>query len=270
MLYSKYQKSLIYIFFKKIRFNSKKTILNDLQNLNLKNKINYHKKIILKDGLDKSEQNVIEIKIFNSLGNLVEEHYNDDRILYKLYEYNIKNELTKTTSFKEENEILDEEYYYYNSRNILKSKKVYSDKESYHEFYDYDFNSNLISIDRLYDDSYDLILTYNYYFNGNLREKYMYNGLNLDKQTKFKYSRIGNLNIKETTHLFSSGEVFSKTTEIFNKNGDLETRKMDSFLGEVEKKYIYKYDKNNNWIERLEYTEGNLTEIIKVEIEYFK
>jgi len=42
-----------------------------------------------------------------------------------------------------------------------------------------------------------------------------------------------------------------------------------SSFGEFEKTFIYKYDKNLNWTERLEYVSGKLIEKINANIEYF-
>lgn len=265
MLYSKYQKSALYIFFKKIRYNAKSEILNDKEKFYLKGKVKQIEKIYLDKGEDKFELNTREIKIFNQYGNLLEEHYNNTPVLFKLYSYDSENKLSITKSYKEEDVILEEEYFNYEN-DFLKSKRVYS-KENYEEFYDYDFNGNLISVDKFYDNLDDVTITYNYYKNGKIKESFMFMNSRFIKKTKINYSNLNGLKIVET--IISSEDLFTKKLETFNSNGDIASIKSLSSFGEFEKTFIYKYDKNFNWTERLEYISGKLIEKINANIVYF-
>ena len=88
---------------------------------------------------------------------------------------------------------------------------------------------------RKYKDQYDE--------DGNRTEKTFYNA---DGEIMFKFQYDEDGNKTESTYYNSDGEINMKW------------------------KYQYEYDKLKNWIVRLEYTDGKLTEIIEREIEYYE
>jgi hypothetical protein len=265
-----FPKKSIFRYLQKIKFNTKIVIATDWTKMNLKGNVKQYEKTFLKKGIDQLEQNEKEIKIFNQLGNLIEEHYNNNAILYKLYEYNSENKIANSKSFKDEDEILESEYYFYDEKNILRSKWFTSERETgYKNYYDYDFNGNLLTFDQLYTNLDHYTFTFVYYSNGKTKEENVFNRTELIRKRKTKYIKIHSSSITETIELFPPNG-FSKKIEIFNHYGDLECLKRYSSLGEFENTFIYNYDKNNNWTEKLEYFRGKLQTITKVKIEYFE
>ncbi len=265
-----FPKKSIFRYLKKIKFNSKIIVANDCKKMNLKGNVKQYETTLLKKGIDELEQNEKEIKIFNKYGNLIEEHYNNNAILYKLYEYDSENKLVNSKSFKDEDEILESEYYFYDEKNILKSKWYSSESESsYKNYYDYDFNGNLLTFDQLYSNLDHYTFTFDYYSDGKIKEENVIYRTELIRKRKTKYIKIHSSSITETIETFPPNG-FSKKIEIFNQNGDLESLKRYSSLGEFENTYIYTYDKNNNWTEKLEYFRGKLQTITKVKIDYFE
>jgi hypothetical protein len=166
-----FPKKSIFRYLKKIKFNSKIIVANDCEKMNLKGNVKQYEKTLLKEGIDESEQNEKEIKIFNKYGNLIEEHYNNNVILYKLYEYDSENKIVNSISFKDEDEILESEYYFYDEKNILKSKWFSSERQSsYKNYYDYDFNGNLLSFEQLHTNLDHYTFTFDYYSDGKIKE----------------------------------------------------------------------------------------------------
>lgn len=275
MLYSKHQQVSLNTFLTYYKLGVKNKIKNDLKKMNLKGNVERFEKSITNNYNNFEKNNVIkEIFIFNEDGNILEEHHNNNKILFKLNEYDLSGNITYSQNFKEENEILFEEFYFLNSQNrISKKERIEFGEKKITEWFEYDFRGYLISIDQLDHDRDDYFTqTYDYDFNGVLKKHYSYNDKTLDRVIKNNYTKAGDNTIKESTLYLSDDKIFSKTIETFNNNGDIIFKKLDSCFSSIilDTTYIYTYDKNSNWTSRKEFLSGNLKETINIDFQYYK
>jgi hypothetical protein len=191
---------------------------------------------------------------------------------------------------------IDKRKYTYNEQRIIISEIGYDTKENiiYSLKGIYDAEKMTVKSIIIYSKDYS-VQTIDYYDNSNSKIKidwYREDG-ELSSRTIFKYDKKGNV-IEENIYT-ADGKLYAKSQNIFNKDGykiekiysrKSEQRndyfKYDDFgniieeysnkLGILVHKYIYKYkyDSQNNWIERVCYLNGELpVDFTERNIEYF-
>ncbi|MFA5557000.1 MAG: hypothetical protein WCY06_00040 [Flavobacteriaceae bacterium] len=178
------------------------------------------------------------------------------------------------------------EWSWYNSDGKLKSKYPckYDEKgnlieqsryNSYGELkwkhtYKYDEKGNEIEESR-YDSDGELDLKYTskYDEKGNKIEESKYNpDGELVSKTTSKYDKKGNK--IEWSIYNSDGELVSKHTYEYDEKGNLTAEYNESLLfGTHSKSYLYKYDKKNNWIEKIWFEDNIPKQITERKIVYY-
>ncbi|TRX06185.1 hypothetical protein [Flavobacterium gawalongense] len=275
MIYSKHQQVTLNTFLVYYKLGEKNKIKNDLQKMKLKGNIERFEKSVTSNYNNLEKNNILkEIFIFNKDGNILEEHYNNNEILFKLNEYDLSGNITYSQNFKEENEILYEEFYFLNKQNrVSKKERIKLGEKKITEWFEYDYRGYLISIDKLdYDVDDYFTQTFDYDFNGILKKHYFFDGKTLGRFIKNNYTKSGGNTIKESTLYLSDDKIFSKTIEILNNYGDVILKKLDACFSPniLETTYVYTYDDNSNWTSRKKFLSGNLSETINMYFQYYK
>lgn len=267
MLYSKYQEKTLYYIYCKYKFGIKTKEKNDLEKNNLKGSVL------------KCESNIIDNKgnvknhflLFFDNGQLLQEHNDFLDVRETIYNYYDNEVLSTIEEFDLENKLISTVYFKYNDRwKLIQKKHLLSKGISYTENIDYDSRGNIISSDCLYDDLKDYITTYVYDYYGRLTHRYSYEMRNLLRFRKYKYSKKLDINIVEIIDYTSEDNELGRLVEFYNSNKDIVKKSSIYLFGSFEATYVYKYDKNDNWIEKFEYIGGVLKESTKRNITYFE
>jgi len=175
---------------------------------------------------------------------------NDTILTTYVVEYDQNNNVVNEKQFKNQNipvKLIDRTF---NAKNLKVREQIieYSrwDTLRYQNEFTYDKDQNLIlgkyNVEN--DSSYNTVKN-TYYKNGKLKES-------VSEFGERDYSLIQN--------------------QKFNENGDLIVQAVNTSDGETKDiwEYKFKYDKNNNWIEKIEYKNSKPLRIVKREIEYYK
>lgn len=189
-------------------------------------------------------------------------NYDNKVKLDSVYEYKSNNNLDNNYIFKYDDRGNNIEGIWYKSDGSLDDRYTYKydDKGNKVEYKEY--NS-----DGILEEEY----TWKYNDNGNIIEKYRYNfDGKLEKEYTWKYDDNGNL--VEFNIYNSDGKLEEYIILEYDDNGNLVEDIWYNSDGSIYKKYTYKFkfDKKNNWIERIEYIDDTPNSIIEREIEYYQ
>jgi|SRR5690554_1556174 len=229
-------------------------IKNDLTRANLKGKVKSFEikeyEVTEKFGeVIKGNPKYSTKKIYNEEGNVIEEaNYNSNGDLYlrTIHKYN---DSRKNESIEYSNGNLDSKTIY-----------VYDDKEN-------------VSEERLYSSDGNLIFKIIYIYNdeGNVGEKREYDSIGeMYSKTVYEYNKKGDH--IETRSYFSDGDLHYRITikARDDKGSVVEWSYYNSLKDEPnENSFKNKYDKKGNWTGGIGYTNGILTTLTEVEIEYY-
>jgi len=216
------------------------------------------------------------------------------------YSFDINGNKVRTIFFNSDGNLRRKlTYQYAKNGNLIKSSSFNKDGSlNYNLIYKYDENRNITS-SSYYKPNGNLSYEYTHKYdaNGNKKESFTYNSDRiLWKQNTYKYDELGNeiecnwykkdntLDSKNIYKYNERGDIIE--TNSFNKNGSLKYRityKFDLNGNEVESKffnsdgslknhkvYKYNYDKNGNWIKRIEYN-NSIAEFIEIrEYQYYE
>lgn len=209
--------------------------------------------------------------IFNKEGNLINKYeYNSDGSLHSEYtfSYNKKGEVIENSGEE--------------TLSIISNQKP----ERYHFIYKYDNSGNII--EQSYFKSKKFLQKYSYKYNieNNIIEQDYYKSIDkLDSKNKYIYDDKGN--IIERNLYESNGKLQYRYLSKFDDNGneiEIQSYKPDGSLvyrGTFEYDnygniisgrgytYKYEYDKNGNWISKIEFSDNIKGYIIEREIVYF-
>lgn len=157
----------------------------------------------------------------------------------------------------------DQTAYTHDTNRFMYSKYVYK----------YDNKNNKIGWYR--EDNIDSSLspmeTYKYDDNGNILEEKSFSDGVLSAIIKYDYDNNGNLIEVKTNSL--DRDYSSKATINYDEKGNeierVETGVIDKEPIKIKNTYKYEFDKNGNWIKKIEYEDGIAEMITKREIEYY-
>ncbi|MCG8734112.1 hypothetical protein [Tenacibaculum finnmarkense] len=258
---------------------------NDLSEYNLKNNVKYFLAIkyiakdsfgiVLKNGIYKDKyDNLSEYEesiSFNKEGFVLNKiEFNDGKIKSK--EVFIRDSLNRKSQLK-----------HFNSKNEFTRKDIfkYNENGKINEMSGYNNNGNIIGkwifvyekdkMTRIgYDSKGSMGSKHISSFNklGELDElKYLdFDNSKLNYTDKFRYDKEQNTKTEFSTPHYSSGLDDTKWITKYNEKGDLIERILnDTYVT----KFQYEYDKSNNWIKQIEYSEGFPRYIIERKINYY-
>ena len=99
-----------------------------------------------------------------------------------------------------------------------------------------------------------------------------YNIENDSSYNTVKNTYHNNGKLKESISEFGESDYSLIQNQKFNENGDLIVQAVNTSDGKTKDiwEYKFKYDTNNNWIEKIEYKNSKPLRIVKREIEYYK
>ena len=161
----------------------------------------------------------------------------------------------------------------YNEKgNKIEENHYYSDGSLLDKYtYKYDENGNKIEVNNYYSDGRLILkITYKYDENGNnIEECYHYEDGILSEKHTYKYDENGNI-IERNDYNFSSS-LDKKYTYKYDEKGNIIEINNYNSDGRLDSKYTYKYkyDKNNNWIQQVEYKNNKPIQIRERIIEYY-
>lgn len=217
----------------------------------------------------KDEIKSIQILKYDSNGNLIEKSINSlgFSFLYK-YKYNQNDNIIEETRFAVNNQ--DEKGLSTIIFNYDENQKIIS-KESLNEkiIYKYDSNGNQKEEDIISNGIFKYRTIFMHDNVGNLLERSVYNseGQFIYKY-EFKYDK--KRFIIEEKNFNSDFKLVSKNNYKYDSNGNL--IKKNTYLGgsvQSEKKFIYKYDEYDNWIEKIEFESARQKKFTEREIQYY-
>lgn len=247
---------------------------SDIVRYNLKAKVK-KLEITTADSEEKLEDPNVqkEIWLFNLEGNLVEQHFNTEVVLYKIFEYNSNNHLDTIGAFKEEEEILYRENYIYNKNGRLLSSYVNyyanSNSNSHSTSYYFDISGYLTKTKKVFENNVEITESREYDMKGRIINYKLYNYENLDKVIEYKYKKVLDTLVIEIIVRFNDGTIATKDTEVYSKEGFIVKKIANTLYGKVDTTYVYKFDKNGNWTSRTTYLSGFLSKFEKAELEYY-
>lgn len=209
--------------------------------------------------------------IFNEKGDITKKYeYNSDGILHSKYtfKYNKKKEITANNGEE--------------ALSIIGKNKL----EKYHNIYKYDNRGNIVEHSYYKSKTFLSRYTYKYSKEGNKTEENYYKSIDeLKSKKKFIFNDKGNV-IEEYLYK-SNGELEYKYLSEYDDKGNkikMQTNKPDGSLvyrttfeydiyGNIISgrgyTYKYEYDKNGNWISKIEFLDNVQGYIIEREIVYF-
>ncbi len=207
-----------------------------------------------------------------------------------IYKYDRTNRLKLELGYTRENQIDYKLMYKYKNGKITSQVEKYlDDKEKYSTKYKYDKTRNLIerveyendsitSIFKFKNDSLGRAIkveefnsknvliktrTYEYNKNGLLTKILILNSKNI-LISKIEYTFDINKNLIEEKETFENYSTYKQ----YNLMGD-EILYVDEFIKGDIKEFEYTYDKNNNWIKKVDYFNGTPIDIVEREIIYY-
>ena len=187
---------------------------------------------------------------YDEKGNKIEENfYHSDGSLARKWTYKYDEKGNKI----EGNE--------YNSDGSLDSKKTYKYDEKGNKIEENEYNS---------DGSLDFKYTYKYDEKGNkIEENFYHSDGSLARKWTYKYDEKGNK--IEGNEYNSDGSLDSKKTSKYDEKGnEIEYNGYNSDGSLNSKKtYKYQFDKQGNWIKRIEFTNGIPEYILERQYEYY-
>lgn len=173
--------------------------------------------------------------------------------IHRSYKYNSKGEKIESSSFliyDDGGNFNNKMIFTYNDKGNLIGWDVYTTK-------------NKINLQRK--------SIYKYDDKGNQIENNMYTskGIPAGKET-YKYDEIGNI----TEQIYYNNDcktIEKKLVFKYDKEGNVILKEQYQPTDKISKKWVYKYkyDKNNNWIERVDFENENAMFILERELEYF-
>ncbi len=199
----------------------------------------------------KKDGKIDKIEHFSTKGTLIshDDYLYENQLLTQIINYNTAGKISQKTVFE------------YNEQNLLINEKKYSkqDKLQYEISYDYNKENQLIDIHKS-------IPQINY----QLMEKYKYDSKNNISEI-IKINRIGeskdlctyneNNLLAEKKSYNALGELFDHTTYSYNEFSDkigLKKFKTDNSMSYFET-YELVYDKNKNWVKRINFKKNELS-----------
>lgn len=286
-------------------FNSKREVknfnsYNDLAALNLKGKV---KSVyvdawnveIQSDTIVKGQTNLPEhyqVIYFNEIGMKSKELGNaviDDFSpmgKYVDYEYEtvynyLPLEQLKTNSlvFDTKGKIIRQEFYEYDSLYNLRQITTYNSELELRAKVEYLYNNkNEKTFEKFYDseERLDRQIHFQYYPSGKIREEKCYKG-DIDTLYWKNIYFYDSLTVMQGRYIYlpalnevlGKNELYSETVTYYNEQGELLYSKIGKDDTGFSNRYKYKYDRNENWIEKIEYHNGKPDLIYEREIEYY-
>lgn len=269
MFYSFYQKKTLSYFIEKIKLGKKNHEKNDIQKLNLKGKIKSYTLISTNENIG-----IIESITFNESGNFITHTKNSN---FKIYQYNENSKLKKCETFENEEKLILTEYFKYDNEKKLISKETLDELNfnNYNEYYEYDLRKNLTAIIKLYDLD-DIIQTNKYDNYGQLTDSFYFTNNIYNGRSSEKLNNVYGGKLKTITQYSSKNDVITEKNFMLNDKGDSIAELFYNSLnylfcdnGTSTLNFIYQYDKNDNWINKKEYYNGDLKEELTTKIEYY-
>ncbi len=283
----------------------KKIFRNDREKMNLKGPVKYTKKITYNMNLGKKKPNIQEIKeyAFDSLGRIVEYNveYPEGKVVQKtkkIYEDTLlvkeilsdkNNKPFQTIEYKYDNGKLTEKKHLLLPTNKIVSKEVYrydgnkktaefyTKKEGVLQQISYivsEMSDGNIIKETKFSPKGDTVYTVYYKYDdaGNIINLKNISGTGKKfLEIKYQYDTLGN-RILEVLDNPPSNSV-RETKYYYNSNQDLVKKQVIQHYSNrndtTTYEYEYKYDKNNNWIEKLESRNGKPWAKSQRTIEYY-
>lgn len=240
------------------------------------------------------------IRNYDERGNYISsDFYHSDSLFNKrsVYKYDSKNNRIEEYSYNSKNELQNKRTYIYdNHGNIIEDHYLTTSDNSIHKIvYQFDNNNNIIVESEFIMDSLVSAKNKKYDVNNNLIEaNYIFSDEQLNYKTINEYDSLRNIrksfNFNPTGTLdeesvLKKGAIFDEF-EIYKKlNGKLyldsyyKTTKDDYTIEEKHfdsdgklQMYLetkFEYDKNGNWIKKIEYEDGEVINITEREITYY-
>lgn len=196
-----------------------------------------------------------KLNLFNSEGNLIENitYSSDGEIEYKsIFKYDENTNKTEKEIYNSKRKLEGKWEYNYDDKGMMKETNIY---DSIGKFirkvkYEYDINGRVIE-------------DYKYNSDGILEEKMVFDYFDLKNKTESIYNFNNDLIIKNDYEYDDDKKLIKQEYNIYGLYGkDIRTLYT----------YMYtKFDKDGNWIERIQYNEENVpTMITERKIEYYK
>ncbi len=194
-----------------------------------------------------------ELPVFNGRGSFQERYdytySNSDSVLYRrfIYGYDKKDNMTKSLCFNGVDSLIARSVYKYDSKGMMTEMSNFnsSDSLTLNLICEYDGMNNLSKI--MESDA----------------------NKNITSRTTNKYDGRGN--VIEKCDYNSDNVLTAKTVYSYNENDFCSEIYCYNALDSLERKigYQYKYDLKGNWIEKIDFLNGNAIKIIEREIEYY-
>jgi len=164
--------------------------------------------------------------------------------------YDSNNNLISESEFDYENKPIRLVERSFNSQNLKEREKItqYSDWDTIEAENKYFYNKN----------------------NKKIVEQFNIENDSTFDETKYKYHKNGKL--KESTTVIGDDEFILVEKNQYNENGDLTEKIVKTSDGETNDvwSYDFKYDSENNWIEKIEFKNDKPLRILKRTIDYYK
>jgi len=181
----------------------------------------------------------------------------------------IKNQLSQSDS------ILETSTVKYDDRNNIIGENEYRNTNILTKSIKRSFNKqNLVVKERIIEYQPWDTLTYEnlYFYDANNKLVLVKEGMDKDSayiEAIYRYHKNGEL--KETVVTPKGSSYYTVLREVFNENGNLINRSRTPNKNRTKEiwDYKYKYDSNDNWIEKIEYHNGKPVQITKRTIEYY-
>lgn len=224
--------------------NQNNIFKNDLQLENLKGRVKSYQiiecKALVKFGeITKGDTQTIEQKFFNEKGNITEEQFaiHGGSKHKSTYRFNRNNSKIEEFSYIDDS-LFYKTIYIYNEKGDSLKKDLYSTMDSL-------ISKSIIS----YDNAMNLMEFIIYNADGSLNTK-----------IKYKYDKKGNK--IEEQKFDSNGNPFQKVTFEYDIN--------DNVIKNGDYSYTYKFDNQNNWVQKIFYIENKPISIIERVIKYYE